>query len=101
METISFKTQNQNRLINSEVEITSLAFKPQHSQGQGQRGLQGYPKRMVWDGREYSFRELSMQYLVRKGQELVQLFDMSDGTSTYRLRNDGQHWTLVGMKAAA
>lgn len=94
METISFKAQNQNRLINSEVEITSLAF-----QRSGQeRGLKGYPKRMVWDGREYNFRELSMQYLVRKGQELVQLFDMSDGESTYRLRNDGQHWTLVGMK---
>lgn len=92
METISFK--NQNRLINSEVEITSLGF-----QRRGQeRGLKGYPKRMVWDGREYTFRELSMQYLVRKGQELVQLFDMSDGTSTYRLRNDGQHWTLVGLK---
>lgn len=92
---ISFNAKNQSRLINSEVEITSLAFQRRSKE----HGLKGYPKRMVWDGREYNFRELSMQYLVRKGQELVQLFDMTDGDTTYRLRNDGQQWTLVGLKS--
>lgn len=91
---VSFK--NQNQLINSEVEITSLAF--QQSSG-NKRGLQGYPRRMVWGGREYSFVELGMQYLVKKGQELVRLFDMSDELgATYRLRLENNCWTLVGMK---
>jgi hypothetical protein len=55
---------------------------------------------MVMDGREYTFVD-GIRYLVNKGQELIKLFDMSDGENQYRLRVDGaNHWTLVGMKAA-
>jgi len=57
---------------------------------------------MVWEDREYSFAEIGMHFLVRKGQELVRLFDVSDGQNDYRLKCDSQnHWTLVSMRAAA
>lgn len=92
--TISFK--NQNRIINNEVEITSLGFRPTPDK----RTLQGFPRRMVWSNREYTFAEQGMQYLVRKGQHLVRLFDVRDSQgTTYRLRQEDNRWTLVTIKS--
>lgn len=80
-----------------EVQITSFAFRDDPA---GQR-FESFPRRMVYDGREYTFAESGMRYLVRKGQDLIRLFDVSDGSSQYRLRLDGSnHWTLVNIKAA-
>ncbi len=83
--------------IGNEIEITSVYF----YQKQDQRHLQGYPRRMVWGGREYTFVESGLRYLIRKGSELVQLFDMTDGDTTYRLRLADDQWTLVGLRTAA
>jgi hypothetical protein len=94
---VSLKNQNKNRRINREVEITALGFRNRP----GQQRVQGYPRRMVWNDREVNFTSLGMQYLVRSGQEIVKLFDLSDGSNTYRLRHAGSRWTLVGMKAGA
>ena len=80
-----------------EVEITSLYFR---STDNKQR-LESFPKKMVYGGREYTFVEQGMRYLIEKGQELVKLFDVSDGVNQFRLRLDnGNHWTLVDMKEA-
>jgi hypothetical protein len=81
-----------------EIQITAVQFR------EGARGheLESYPRRMVYEGREVSFIETGMRYLIQKGAELVKLFDVSDGETQYRLRLDGQnHWTLVGKKVAA
>lgn len=83
--------------VNNEIEITSVYF----SNGGQQRHLQGYPRRMVWGGREYTFLESGLRYLVNKGAEFIQLFDMSDGDQVYRLRFANNHWTLVGLKNGA
>lgn len=81
-----------------EIQITSVYFRSNPAQ----RRYESYPKKMVYEGREYTFLEDSLRYLVRKGQELVRLFDVSDGQTNYRLRVDGANrWTLVGMKANA
>lgn len=78
--------------VNKEVNITALYF-------QGGRNLQGFPKRMEFDGREYTFIESGLRYLIQKGHQLVQVFDMSDGESFYRLRFDTSQklWTLVDI----
>jgi hypothetical protein len=78
--------------INKEVTVTSMYF----SHG---RQMQTFPKRIELDGNEYTFIESGFRYLVKKGQRLVELFDMTDGTNNYRLKFDnGAHtWTLVGM----
>jgi hypothetical protein len=90
METVIFDTR--------EVQITSVYFR----NNPAQRRLESYPRRMVMDGREYTFLESGMRYLVHKGQQLVSLFDVSDGHTQYRLRVDGEnHWTLIGTKATA
>jgi hypothetical protein len=81
---------------NQDIEITALYFRSTPNKQQ----LESYPRRMVWGGREYSFVESGMHYLVRKGQQLVKLFDVSDGSNSYRLRLEGNRWTLVSMKAS-
>jgi len=81
---------------NQNIEITSVYFRS----GPGKQRLESYPKRMVYDGREYTFLESGMRYLIRKGQALIKLFDVSDGQTLYRLRLDEHnHWTLVNMRA--
>ncbi len=89
MEISTFSTQD--------IQITSVYFR---NTAAGQR-FESYPKRMICDGREYTFLESGMRYLVQKGQQLIKLFDVSDGQTQYRLRVDtNNHWTLVGMKAS-
>ena len=78
-----------------EVEITSLYFR----NNKDEQRMESFPRRMVYGGREYTFAETSMRYLVQKGQEFIKLFDVSDGQTQFRLRLDsGNHWTLIDMK---
>lgn len=77
------------------IEVTAFGFKKDTKQGR----LESYPKRMVYDGREYTFIETGMRYLVHKGQEIIRLFDVSDGINSFRLRNAGSNWTMVQMRA--
>lgn len=82
-------------VINNEIEITSVYFR----NNPAKQRFESYPKRMVYRGREYTFMESGMRYLIQKGHDFIKLFDMSDGQSSFRLRLDSQnHWTLVAMK---
>ena len=93
--------QPQNQQPNQDIEIVAVGFIKGRGGSDGQR-LESYPKRMIYEGREYTFLESGMRYLVRKGQELIRLFDVSDGQTLFRLRLDqDNHWTLVNMKAGA
>ena len=78
--------------INKEVAVTAVYF---HNSTE----LKSFPKRMEFEGREYTFIESGLRYLVQKGQRLVQVFDMTDGVADYRLRFDDNQklWTLVDM----
>ncbi len=83
--------------INAQVEVTALGFHSKKDKHQ----LESFPKRMVWGEREYTFAEMTMQYLVKKGQQLVKLFDVTDGNTTYRLRLEDNRWTLVGTSGSS
>lgn len=76
--------------VNKEVEITAVYFG-------GGRTLKSFPKRMEFDGHEYTFLETGIRCLVSKGQDLIQLFDMTDGSADYRLKFDTgkSTWTLL------
>lgn len=77
--------------INKEVSVTAMYF-------QNSRELKSFPKRIEFDGREYTFLD-GLRYLVQKGHQLIQIFDMTDGVANYRLRFDTQQklWTLVDI----
>lgn len=81
--------------VNKEVAITAVYF------GGGAK-LKSFPKRMEFDGQEYTFLNNGIRYLVEKGQTLIQLFDMTDGDANYRLKFDtGEStWTLVNITDA-
>lgn len=76
--------------VNKEVNVTALYFRG--------RQLESFPKRMEFNGREYTFMD-GLRYLVHKGQRLIRVFDMTDGTRDYRLNLDvrQQSWTLVDI----
>ena len=79
--------------INQEVNVTGLYFRPG-------RSVKGFPKRMEYAGREYTFVESGLRYLIQKGQQLIEIFDMTDGERNFRLRFDTEQnlWTLVGVR---
>jgi hypothetical protein len=82
--------------LQDEVQITAVSFR----EYPGDARLESYPRRMVYDGREYTFVELGMRYLVQKGHALIKLFDVSDGQNRFRLRCENDTWTIVNMQAA-
>lgn len=92
---INFETTPELFPINKEVQVSAFYFRNQR------RNMRSFPKQIELDGTQYTFAENGLGYLIRTGQSIVRLFDMSDGNNTYRLRNAGNRWTLVGMKAGA
>lgn len=78
--------------VNAKVTITAMYFR-------NRRELKSYPKRMEYAGSTVTFLESGLQYLVKRGQQMIQIFDMTDGTDTYRLRFDQDqfNWTLVNI----
>lgn len=79
--------------VNKEVTVTSMYFR------NGNHRLQTFPRRIEFEGNEYTFVESGFHYHVKKGQHLIDLFDMNDGVNDYRLKFDNSErtWTLVGM----
>lgn len=81
--------------INKEVNVTAWYFRNKHQR------LTSFPKRMEYNEREYTFGE-GLRFLIQKGKQAVQLFDMTDGDNNYRLQFDNQQqkWTLVSITSA-
>lgn len=80
--------------VNKEVEITAVYFR-------NDAELKSYPRRMEFEGQTYTFLD-GIRCLIQKGQQLVQLFDMTDGSNNYRLKFDTQEstWTLLNITNA-
>lgn len=82
------------QIINEEVTVNAFYFR-------GGQTMKTFPRRMEWDGHLVTFAEAGLRMLVKHGGQLVRLFDMTDGDTTYRLRQENDHWTLVGTRAGA
>ncbi|HSX35395.1 MAG TPA: hypothetical protein VLH84_00500 [Patescibacteria group bacterium] len=78
--------------INKEVNVPELYF------ARAERQLKSYPRRMEFDGHEYTFMD-GLRLMVHKGAQLFEIFDMTDGQRDYRLTfdNGARSWTLVDM----
>lgn len=79
------------KMINREIEINAVTFT-------NKKGFQSIPQIITVDNQRYSFVDSGLRYLVRQGHHLIRLFDMTDGKSTFRLRNEDDQWTLVSIK---
>lgn len=79
-----------------EIEITSVYFR----KNKLRRSLELFPKSMVYEGRQYSFLDDGLKFMINSTDAPINLFDVSDGQRQYRLRQDEQnHWTLVNVRA--
>lgn len=56
-----------------------------------------FPKRIEWENSDYTFTD-GMQYLIKKGKEVIRLFDMSDGSTIFRIKQEGNIWTLISTR---
>ena len=56
-----------------------------------------FPHKMRWKNQTIVFKELGLRHPTLKGQRMIHVFDMSDGTVDYRLEFDAEllSWTLI------
>ena len=80
--------------MNKEVTINSFVFT-------NKQGFKTIPQTITVDDQRHSFVDTGLRYLVQTGGHLIRLFDMSDGQSIYRLRNEDDNWTLESIKTAS
>lgn len=80
--------------MNQEVNVTSYYF----THGNHSRL---FPRQIEIEGRQLSFVESGLRCLVNKGQELIQIFNMSDGQSLYRLSFEpgSRTWKLLSTRS--
>ena len=84
---------DQTVMINKDVSIVAYYFRS------GAKRLRCFPKRMEWDGKQITFTETGLRHPTKKGQRMVHIFDMTDGSADYRLEFDAEQltWTLVSI----
>ncbi len=77
--------------IQKDVSVVAYYFK------NAGRRLKCFPKRMEFEGKHIEFTETGLRHPTKKGQRLIHVFDMTDGSADYRLEFDAQSlsWTLV------
>ena len=80
-------------ILNQEITVTGYHFTKGRS----------FPSRIQFGDDELNFAEIGLRCLVKKGQELIEVFTMSDGRDTYTIRHEraNSHWTLLSKRAMA
>lgn len=78
--------------INKTVEVNSFYF----TSG---RQFKSFPARITLDDQQFAFKS-GLQMLVHRGEEIVRVFNMTDGLTNYRLRQENDNWTLIGFEPA-
>lgn len=76
---------------NQEIDVTSFYFK----------NAKVFPRQIELEGEQLSFLENGLRCLVQKGQELIQVFNMTDGQTLYRLSFEpsSRTWTLLSSRS--
>lgn len=79
--------------LNQEIDVTSFYF------AKGKT----FPRRIEFGNSQLTFAEIGLRCLVQKGQELIEIFNMSDGRNQYTIRHEraSQHWILLSKRALA
>lgn len=84
--------------INQTVDVNAFFFR-NNDGSQGEKKLRTYPRQMEFGDRQYTFQD-GLRHLVRKGQRVFELFDMTDGQTTFRIARLNDEWRLLGTKAS-
>jgi hypothetical protein len=92
-----------NQIINVNAFYFDDAFKDtsersRRGQQQQHRQVKAFPRQIEFGNTQYTFTN-GLQRLVQHGQRVVQLFDMTDGRTRFRLAQEDGQWTLLGTKS--
>ncbi len=74
------------KVINQKVQVSAITFNKQ---------FEAVPRRIEFEGRTLTFLDAGIRLLIRSNGHITRLWDMFDGESQYRLRQQGSDWTLV------
>lgn len=76
---------------NQEIDVTSYYFQNNH----------GFPRRIEFEGQSLNFMETGLRCLVQKGQQLIEIFNMTDGQNLYRLsfESTNRTWKLLSSRS--
>lgn len=63
------------------------------------RNFEPIPKRIEFEGRTINFIDEGLRYCITRGTAVTRLFDLSDGESLFRLRQDAGTctWNLLSI----
>ena len=77
--------------LNQEVSVTSFYF----------RNSRVFPRQIEMEGESLSFLETGLRCLVQRGQEFIQIFNMSDGHKLYPLSFEpgNRTWKLLSSRS--
>lgn len=75
-------------VINKPVQVSAVTFS---------RQFEPMPRRIEFEGRTLTFIGDGIRFLIKNNGHITRLFDMSDGSAEYRLRQEDQNWTLVAI----
>jgi len=76
--------------MNVPVTITSMGFG---------RDMRVVPRRMEFEGRSVEFVDSGLRAVIKKGEQIAQIFTMTDGNREFRIKSDnhGGSWTLLSV----
>lgn len=81
--------KNNNVIIDAPVAVTAVTFN---------KKFMPIPRRIEYGGRSHTFVDAGIRYLVKQGEHMIRLWDMTDGSARYRLRCDGDSkWRLLSI----
>lgn len=74
--------------INKDVAVTAVWF---------DKDCEQVPKRIEFEGRSYTFIDRGLRYCITHGEHMTRLFDLTDGESHFRLKNEqgSSTWNLL------
>lgn len=79
-------------ILNQNVDVTAYYF----TKGKT------FPRRVEFGNNQLTFIDSGLRCLVKKGQELIEIFNMSDGRDQYTIRHETatQQWILLNRRSA-
>lgn len=76
--------------IEKPVSVTAIRFG---------KNFEPVPRRIEFEGRTINFIDEGLRFCIKQGSEIVRLFDLTDGESLFRLKQEGMSstWNLQSI----
>ena len=79
------------RQVNNEVEVNAFYFA-------GTKKVKIFPEQITLGNEHYTFLRSGIQLVISKGQEIIRLFTMTDGTRRFQIKKINDTWVLLKIE---